>query len=92
MREIELTSQFKKDYKRIKKNPNYTNLDLIFSEVIMILRKDETLALNFQTHKLKGKYSQFEECLLKPDLLLIYWKIGTKLRLIRLGSHSELFK
>ncbi len=92
MREVELTSQFKKDYKRARKNPNYKNLEIILTLVIKNLQNDELLAPSFQAHKLKGKYNEFEECHLKPDLLLIYFKIENRLKLIRLGSHSELFK
>ena len=42
-------------------------------------------------NKLFGKYKGFEECHLKPDLLMIYLRLDNKLRLVRLGSHSELF-
>ena len=92
MREVEYTSRFKKEYKRVKKNPDHKNLDFLLREVIIILQRDEILSPNFQSHKLKGKYNQFEECHLKPDLLLVYLKIDNKLKLIRIGSHSELFK
>ena len=92
MREVELTSQFKKDYKRERKNPNHKNFEIILTIVINNLQNDELLAPSFHAHKLKGKYNEFEECHLKPDLLLIYFKIENRLQLIRLGSHSELFK
>jgi mRNA interferase YafQ len=41
---------------------------------------------------LTGDWAGYRECHLKPDLLLIYRKIGEEtLTLARLGSHSELF-
>ena len=92
MREIEFTSRFKKEYKRVKKNPDHKNLEGILKEVISKLQNDERLSSNFQSHKLRGNYNKFEECHLKPDLLLIYLRIDNKLKLIRIGSHSELFK
>ena len=91
MRDIEFTSQFKKDYKRVKKDPNYKDLTSIIDPVLELLINDESLAFNFRVHKLVGKYKGFEECHLKPDLLMIYLRIENKLKLTRLGSHSEIF-
>ncbi len=91
MREIEFTSQFRKDYKRVKKNPNNKNLVSILNPVLTLLINDEKLGANFRAHKLAGEYKGYEECHLKPDLLLIYLRIDKKLILVRLGSHSELF-
>jgi addiction module RelE/StbE family toxin len=43
-----------------------------------------------RTAKFKKDYKR--ECHLKPDLLLVYKKPDDEtLRLVRLGSHSELF-
>ena len=91
MRDIEFTSQFKKDYKRVKKDSNYKDLTSILDPVLELLINDESLAFNFRFHKLVGKYKGFEECHLKPDLLMIYLRIENKLKLTRLGSHSEIF-
>jgi len=91
MREIEFTSQFRKDFKRVKKDPNNKDLVSILNPVLDLLVNDENLSLRFRSHKLIGKYKGFEECHLKPDLLLIYLRIENKLKLVRLGSHSELF-
>ena len=91
MREIECTSQFRKDYKRVKKNPNNKNLVSILNPVLNLLINDEKLGSNFRAHKLAGEYKGYEECHLKPDLLLIYLRIDKKLILVRLGSHSEIF-
>ena len=91
MREIEFTSQFRKDYKRVKKNPNNKNLVSILNPVLTLLINDEKLGANFRAHKLAGEFKGYEECHLKPDLLLIYLRIDKKLILVRLGSHSELF-
>ena len=91
MRDIEFTSQFKKDYKRVKRDPNYKDLTSILDPVLVLLINDEQLASNFRVHKLVGQYKGFEECHLKPDLLMIYLRLDNKLRLVRLGSHSELF-
>ena len=91
MRDIEFTSQFKKDYKRVKKDSNNKDLATILDPVLDALINDEILASNYRVHKLVGKYKGFEECHLKPDLLMIYLRIENKLKLTRLGSHSEIF-
>jgi mRNA interferase YafQ len=40
---------------------------------------------------LVGSWKGHRDCHIKPDLILIYRKVGTDaLELVRLGSHSEL--
>lgn len=88
MREIVYTSQFKRDY---KKRSREKGLDELLEGVIDVLASDEPLAEKFRDHPLKGGYAGCRECHLKPDLLLIYVQQREELRLIRLGSHSDLF-
>lgn len=88
MREITLTSQFKRDH---KKRTRYQGLDALLEEVIDLLAAGKPLDARLKDHPLKGGYSGCRECHLKPDLLLIYVQTDTELRLVRLGSHSELF-
>ena len=53
---------------------------------------DQTLPERFHDHALTGEYTNHRECHLKPDLLLIYKKPDVStLRLVRIGSHSEVF-
>jgi mRNA interferase YafQ len=42
-------------------------------------------------HPLAGEWSDYRNCHIKPDLILIYRKPDdNSLELVRLGSHSEL--
>ena len=42
-------------------------------------------------HALTGDWKDYRDCHVKPDLVLIYQKPDSAtLRLVRLGSHSEL--
>jgi len=52
------------------------------------------MAKTMKPHGLKGDYADNWECHLKPDLLIIWIQIESprKIKLVRLGSHSELFK
>jgi mRNA interferase YafQ len=52
---------------------------------------DQALAERFRDHPLSGEWAGFRDCHVKPDLVLIYEKPDDEtLRLVRLGSHSEL--
>ena len=63
-------------------------------EIIEKLSNGEVLEQKYNDHKLKGNYSEYIECHIKPDLLLIYQRQEKILILtcISVGSHSELFK
>lgn len=66
---IKPTNQFKKDFKKIKKQ----NKDLnILKKVIDMLANDEILPDKYRDHLLIGNYKGKHECHLEPDWLLIY--------------------
>ncbi len=94
MREIETSNSFEKDYKRLKANPQYSKTyKRLLLSVIPLLAQDKTLAQRHRDHALTGNWKGYRECHLKPDLLLIYEKNEPEiLRLVRMGSHSEIFK
>lgn len=82
-----------KKYRTQFKKQSAKNQDLI-DEVVFQLANCQKLEQKFCDHALKGKYSQYRECHIKPDLLLIY-KINKdvlELYLMQIGSHKELFK
>ena len=83
------TSQFKKDFKKLRRLP-LADLKLIF-DVITQLEHKKILAEKYKNHSLIGEWAHFQECHIKPDLLLIYKIQGNELHLARLGSHSDLF-
>ena len=93
MRTIERSSQFKKDYKRVKASPRHRkDLDALLSSTLLHLLTDAPLPAKNHDHELAGDWANYRECHIKPDLLLIYRKPDVDtLRLARLGSHSELF-
>lgn len=90
MRTIERTTAFKRDYKREKRG-QHRNLDEALGDVVQLLADDKPLPERNRDHGLSGNWSDYRECHIKPDLLLIYRKPEGTLQLIRLGSHSELF-
>lgn len=93
MREIVFTHQYKKDLKLARKR-NLPEDKL--NEVIFNLANDIPLTTDKKDHQLTGKLSEFRECHIQPDWLLIYKKEDSGelhvLNLIRTGTHSDLFK
>ena len=91
MRAIERTTQFKRDFKREMKGRHRTTLATALTDVLRALADDTPLAEKYRDHPLSGEWSGFRDCHIKPDLVLIYEKPDAEtLRLVRLGSHSEL--
>jgi mRNA interferase YafQ len=93
MRRIERATAFKPDYRRAKSISRYRDLDRRLAAVLELLVTDRPLPPHNRDHALSGNWSGYRDCHLWPDLLLIYAKPSRNvLRLVRLGSHSELFE
>ncbi len=91
MRAIDWTRQFKRDYKRESKGQHRKTLDEELFAVVELLATDAALESKYRDHALVGEWKDTRDCHVKPDLVLIYQKPdNTALRLVRLGSHSEL--
>lgn len=91
MRTIETTTRFRRDYKREAKGQHGQQLDNLLMGVLALLADDTPMPPRFRDHPLTGEWQDFRDCHLKPDLVLIYSKPDDDtLKLVRLGSHSEL--
>ena len=91
MLKIRFRKQFRKDYKRVLKQPGHT--PGLLQEVLDYLVQEQPLPEKYRDHALSGNYADFRECHILPDWLLIY-KVEEDiliLTLTRTGSHSELF-
>ena len=82
------TNQFKRSYKKLKLSDSE---EQAFIDVVYKLLNGIELEKKYCEHLLKGEYVTFKECHLKPDLLLIYKIESDTLKLVNIGSHSELF-
>lgn len=86
---IYFTNQFKRDYKRIKKqNKDIGKLRTIIEKFVA----KEALEPKYRAHPLTGNWKNFRECHIEPDWLLIYKLTEDTVILERTGSHSELFR
>jgi mRNA interferase YafQ len=58
---------------------------------LKLLVEDLPLPPKYRDHPLSGRWAEFRDCHIRPDLVLIYRKPDAhRLQLVRLGSHSEL--
>ncbi|MBA4747025.1 MAG: type II toxin-antitoxin system YafQ family toxin [Muricauda sp.] len=93
MFKIVATSRFKKDLKKIKSNKS--DYDLVV-KVLKLLKKEGVLGIpkEMRPHRLHGRYKDNWECHIKPDLLIIWIQIDADnvISLVRVGSHSKLFR
>jgi mRNA interferase YafQ len=93
MRRIERATAFIRDYRRAKAISRYRKLDERLVSLLELLVNDRPLPPRSRDHALSGNWSGYRDCHLWPDLLLIYAKPSPDvLRLVRLGSHSDLFE
>lgn len=89
MYSLESTTQFKRDFKALSQSDTEK-----VKVALGILAEKGTLPRKpYLTHKLKGKYADNMEAHIRPNLLLIWFEVcDDTIKLIRVGSHSKLFK
>ena len=90
--EVDYTTEFKKDYTKIKKqNKNIEKLKTIIEQ----LASGNKLEEKYRDHKLNDnkRFKDCRECHIEPDWLLVY-RINNNqliLLLVETGTHSDLF-
>jgi mRNA interferase YafQ len=84
-------TKFKTDSKKLIRSGKFNKDDQkeLF-DIIEQLSLEKSLAAKYKDHALVGNWQHHRECHIKPDLLLIYKIEGNTLKLIRIGSHSQL--
>lgn len=88
MLNLEYTNQFKKDLKLSKKRgKDLSKLE----KIIGALLKEEPLSEKHRDHFLSGDYKDHRKCHIEPDWLLIYLKAQEAIKLVRTGTHTDLF-
>ena len=90
MKKIHYTTKSKKDLKKYRHNPKKMNG--LFKVLDMLIEGVE-IPESYEPHKLIGQYKGCMECHIEGDFLLIWLDINSDIiEIIRIGSHSELFK
>ena len=84
-------NQFKRDYKLAGRQGR--NLALLH-EIIEKLAEGGHIEAKYRNHRLSGSMKGYRELHIQPDWLLIYQirEGEDELILLRMGSHSELFR
>ena len=91
MYNIEYTNSFKKDLELMRKrNAPISEL----KAVVTILASGEDIPTKYRNHKLKGCLSNKWDLHIQPNWVLFYTKDNqTKIiKLVRTGTHNDLFK
>lgn len=89
MKILKLTSQFKKDLKRYKHKTEVINK---LETILKILAQGSPVPEENRPHLLTCNYKGYMECHVENYTLLIWWDKDTDIvKLVRFGTHSELF-
>ena len=61
--------------------------------ILNLLQSETPIPAEYYPHMLTGNYAGFMECHIEGDFLLIWFdREADQIDLVRLGSHSELFR
>ncbi|WP_428276734.1 type II toxin-antitoxin system YafQ family toxin [Candidatus Palauibacter sp.] len=83
------SSQFKRDVRRARKRgKDLSKLRALLAS----LARQEPLPARHRDHPLRGIWKGYREVHVEADWLVIYRVEGEELRLVRTGTHSDLFK
>ena len=89
MKNIFQTSQFKKDFKKVRsRGKDLEKLKIL----VRAISTGDPLESRDYDHPLSGKWTGSRDCHVEPDWVLIYRIDGDSLYLERTGSHSDLFR
>lgn len=89
MKKLKPSTQYKKDYKRFRKDLKKVSE---LGEILNRLANEEPIPEKYVPHVLSGDFKGYMECHIESDFLLIWFDPDTdQIDLVRLGSHSELF-
>ena len=86
------SKKYKKSFKKLKKSGNFDQEKVKI--IVYKLVNKESLDPKYKDHQLNGIFSEYRECHIGNDLLLIY-KISLEnnyIELTDIGSHSDLFE
>ncbi len=94
MREVKITSAFKRDMKSLQKNILYRKNASTFEEYVELLRTGKALPPSADHHPLaKHSPKHLKGCgdfHVAPNLCVLYRMTADELLLVRIGSHNQL--
>lgn len=90
-RAADFTKAFEKDWERLSRSGRY-DLPRLKQAMLLLIANDAPLPAEWLDHPLKGKWSDYRECHIGGDFLLIYQVEGNQVIFVRAGTHAELFE
>ena len=88
---IRFTKDYKRDLKRLANQPEIL-LSAEMIDVMHHLLNGKNLPEKYKDHALSGNWKGFRDSHIKNDLVLIYHVNNEGLTLVRLNTHSEVFR
>ncbi len=92
MPEIYFSKRFTKKLQKLSRSGNFNDIKL--EKILDLLTRGLPLEQSYRDHQLTGNMQNFRECHIENDMLLIYefFKSKDRIKLIDIGSHSNLFE
>lgn len=89
---VRSTKSYKISFKKLLKSGRKSDVEKL-EKIIDILANEQELSSQYRNHYLTGNLSEFQECHIKDDLLLMYRKFEKELILVlvAVGRHDDLF-
>ena len=88
MKTAYVTKQFKKDVRLAQKRRKEISK---LKNVMALIVEEHALAEKHKDHPLSGSFSDYRECHMEPDWLLIYKLTSSSVYFVRTGTHADLF-
>jgi addiction module RelE/StbE family toxin len=94
MRNVSITTKFKKDFKLVKKTPKFKKYAFKFEEYVEKIRKGEPLPPESHDKPMSKQsdreYQGCREFHAAPDVVVIYRRTTDTVELVRIGQHNNL--
>ncbi|MXZ34996.1 MAG: type II toxin-antitoxin system YafQ family toxin [Acidobacteria bacterium] len=95
-RRADYTRDFLKDWERLSRSGRY-DMKRLKDVMLLLIANDAPLGPERRDHPLKGTWSNYRECHVGGDFLLIYELDdsrgpGGAINFVRVGTHAELFQ
>jgi mRNA interferase YafQ len=93
-RTSDYTKTFLKDWERLSRSGRY-DMNHLKEVMLLLIANNSALGAEWLDHPLKGEWSNYRECHIGGDFLLIYQLDNTvqpeAIVFVRTGTHAELF-
>ena len=94
-RASDYTKAFYKDWERLSRSGRY-NMKRLKEVMLLLIANDAPLGAEWRDHPLNGEWTDYRECHVGGDFLLIY-QLGHKhskesIVFVRAGTHADLFE